>query len=179
MSSNLIANRYAKALMKLTDGDGVLAEKALNFLDTCNQIFSIPEARKVLRSPVMPADIKKTLLNFAAEKSNTKKEFGAFADQLVDAGRTSHLPEIFKVYKKILDEKRGVADASAITAELMSEDTRKELVAALEKVFKKKISLETSVDKEILGGVIVNVGNYTIDLSLRNRLNSVADFAQR
>jgi F0F1-type ATP synthase delta subunit len=52
-------------------------------------------------------------------------------------------------------------------------------VAALEKVFKKKITLDSSIDKSVLGGVVVNVGNYTIDLSLRNRLNSVAEFAQR
>lgn len=179
MSSSLIANRYAKALMKISDGDTALAEKALIFLQTCDEIFSLPEARRVLKSPVMPPDLKKSLLNFAAEKSQSKKEFGAFAEQVVDAGRTGLLPEIFKAYKKMLDDKRGVAEASAITAEPISDTSRKELIAALEKIFQKKINLESAVDKSVLGGVVVSVGNYTIDLSLKNRLNSVAEFAQR
>jgi F-type H+-transporting ATPase subunit delta len=179
MSSSLIANRYAKALMKLTEGNPALAEKALSFLQTCDEMFSMPDARRVLKSPVMPADLKKSLLNFAAEKAQSRAEFSAFAEQVVDAGRTGHLPEIFKAYKKMIDDKRGVAEASAVTAEPMSDAARKELIAALEKVFKKKITLDSSIDKSVLGGVVVNVGNYTIDLSLRNRLNSVAEFAQR
>ena len=179
MSSSLIANRYARALMKLTDGNAELAEKALIFLQACDEMFAMPDARRVLKSPVMPPDLKKALLNFAAEKAHSKKEFGTFADQVVDAGRTAHIPEILKAYKKMLDDKRGVAEAFAVTAEPISDESRKELVSALEKIFKKKISMESSIDKSVLGGVVVNVGNYTIDLSLRNRLNSVAEFAQR
>jgi len=179
MSSSLIANRYAKALMKLTDGNSALAEKALIFLQTCDELFAMPDAKRVLKSPVMPPELKKSLLNFAAEKTQAKNEFGAFAEYVVDAGRTGHLPEISNAYKKMLDDLRGVAEASAITAETMSEAARKELVAALEKIFKKKITLDSAIDKSVLGGVVVNVGNYTIDLSLRNRLNSVAEFAQR
>jgi F-type H+-transporting ATPase subunit delta len=179
MSSNLIANRYAKALMKLTEGQPALSEKALGFLQACNELFAMPEAKTVLKSPVMPADLKKAVLNFVAQKTDSVKDFGGFADQVVDSGRTAHLPEIFKAYKHMLDEKRGVAEATVVTADPISDSIKKELTGALEKIFKKKITLQGEIDKEVLGGVVVHVGNYTIDLSLKNRLNSVAEFAQR
>jgi F-type H+-transporting ATPase subunit delta len=79
----------------------------------------------------------------------------------------------------MLDEKRGVAEATVITAEPISDAIKKELTGALEKIFQKKINVQSEIDKEVLGGVVVRVGNYTIDLSLKNRLNSVAEFAQR
>ncbi len=179
MSSNLIANRYAKALMKLTEGQAALSEKALGFLQACNDLFSMPEAKTVLKSPVMPADLKKAVLNLVAQKTDCAKDFGGFADQVVDSGRTAHLPEIFKAYKHMLDEKRGVAEATVVTADPISDAVKKELTGALEKIFQKKITVQSEIDKDVLGGAVVHVGNYTIDLSLKNRLNSVAEFAQR
>jgi F-type H+-transporting ATPase subunit delta len=179
MSSNLIANRYAKALMKMTEGNSALSDKALGFLQACYELFAMPEAKRVLKSPVMPADLKKAVLNLAAEKTGSAKDFGGFADQVVDAGRTAHLPEIYKAYKHMLDEARGIAEASVVTADPISDTLEKDLTAALEKVFKKKITVQSEIDKDVLGGVVVHVGNYTIDLSLKNRLNSVAELAQR
>ena len=61
----------------------------------------------------------------------------------------------------------------------MSEALQAELAKSLEKVFSKKITLQNEIDKKVLGGVVVKVGNYTIDLSLKSRLNAVADVAQR
>lgn len=178
MSGNLIANRYAKALMKLTDTDAAAADKALKFLEICNEMFSLSEAKRVLKSPVMPIDLKKSLLNFAAQKAGAS-DFTSFAEQVVEAGRTEHLPEIYLAYRRLLDDKRGVAEATAVTAEALTDESKKELVAVLGKIFQKKITLTSEIDKSVLGGVVINVGNYTIDLSLRNRLNSVAEFAQR
>lgn len=179
MSSSFIANRYAKALLKITEGQASLADKALSFLSVCDELFTLPDTKKVLRSPVMPADLKKALLAYAAEKSGAPKEFTHFTTQVVDAGRTAYLPEISKAFKHMLSEERGIAEAVAVTADALSESSKAELAAALEKVFKKKITLQNEIDKGVLGGVVVSVGNYTMDLSLRNRLNSVAEFAQR
>lgn len=179
MSSSYIANRYAKALLSITDKDPALADKASAFLGVCDELFDETESRKVLKSPVMRADLKKALLAYAAEKSNAPADFVNFANQVVDAGRTSHLPQISKAYREMLAAKRGFAQATAITAEPMSESAKLELTGALEKLFSKKITLNNEVEKEVLGGVVVHVGNFTIDLSLKNRLNSVAEFAQR
>ncbi len=179
MSSNIIANRYAKAVIKTLDSDPSLADKALSFFSMCEEMFALAETKNILKSPVMPPDLKRALLVYAAEKSGATKEFSNFSSQVVEAGRTSLLPEISKAFKQMLADKRGLAVATATTAEPISEGLKSELTASLEKVFKKKITLKNEVDKKVLGGVVVNIGNYTIDLSLKSRLNSVADFAQR
>lgn len=179
MSSSLIANRYAKALLRLTDSNPSLADKALAFASACDELFDLPETRRILKSPVMPPDLKKSLLAYACEVSKAGPELLSFAQQVVEAGRTSHLPEISKAVRRLLDEKRGIAEANTMTAEPMSDAQKGELSSALEKVFKKKIVMKNEINKKVLGGFVVNIGNYTIDLSLKSRLNSVADFAQR
>ena len=65
----------------------------------------------------------------------------------------------------MLADKRGLATAITITSEPMSETLKADLGKSLEKVFSKKITLRNEVDKSLLGGVVVKVGNYTIDLS--------------
>jgi F-type H+-transporting ATPase subunit delta len=179
MSANLIANRYAKALLKVCEGTADLADKAEQFLGLCESMFDMAESKKILKSPVMPADLKKALLIFAAEKTSAAKEFANFAAQVVDAGRTNLIPEIADSFRNMLSEKRGLAHAVARSAEPMTDAAKSDLAAALEKVFNRKITLQNEVDKKVLGGFVVNVGHYTIDLSLKSRLDSVADFAQR
>lgn len=179
MSSSYIANRYAKALLTITEKDASLDDKALSFLSMCDELFEISETKKVLKSPVMPGDLKKAVLAYGAEKAKAPTEFVNFANQVVDAGRTAYLPQISKAFKDMLAAKRGFAEAVAVTAEPMTDAAKTELSAALEKVFQKKITLQNEIDKSVLGGFVVNVGNFTIDLSLKNRLNSVAEFAQR
>ena len=179
MSATLIANRYARALLKMSETDSGFATKAEGFLNACENLFDINDARKILKSPVMPQDVKKALLSYAAETSGAGKEFSDFAAIVVDAGRTTMLPDISRAFKHMLAEKRGVAEATATTAEPLTSALTDELTQTLNQVFKKKIILRNEVDKKVLGGLVVSVGNYTIDLSLKSRLNSVADFAQR
>ena len=179
MSVTLIANRYARALLKMSEADAGFATRAENFLSACESLFEIVEAKKILKSPVMPQDVKKALLAYAADTSGAGKEFSDFAAIVVEAGRTNMIPDISRAFKHMLSEKRGIAEATATTAEPLSAALASELNQTLEKVFKKKITLRNEIDKKVLGGVVVSVGNYTIDLSLKSRLNSVADFAQR
>ena len=179
MSATLIANRYARALLKMSESDASFATRAENFLSACESLFELSEAKKILKSPVMPQDVKKALLSYAAETAGAGKEFSNFAAIVVEAGRTTMIPDISRAFKQMLAERRGVAEATATTAEAISPTMSAELVQTLENVFKKKITLKNEVDKKVLGGVVVSVGNYTIDLSVKSRLNSGADFAQR
>lgn len=179
MSSNLIANRYARALMKSIANDSTKASKALDFLSACEALFAIPESKNILKSPVMSGDLKKVIFAYAVEKTGGENIFLAFAAQVVDAGRTRIMPEIAQSFRKMLAESRGEAEALVTTAEPITDSLLSDLAANLAKVFSKKITLKNAIDKNVLGGLVVQVGNYSIDMSLKSRLDSVAEFAQR
>jgi F-type H+-transporting ATPase subunit delta len=179
MSSNLIANRYARALMTTIGGDAAKAKKATEFLAACESLFLLVESKNILKSPVMPADLKKDLLAYAAKQTDAGDVFVAFIHQIVDAGRTRIIPEIAKSFKKMLAESRGEAEALVTTADAMTDAAKADLTNGLAKVFNKKITLQNKVDRKVLGGLVVKVGNYSIDMSLKSRLDSVAEFAQR
>ncbi len=178
MSSNLIANRYAKALLSIAGKDSATADRFANFLEAAAELFLIPESKKILKSPVMPAEIKRALLSLAVEKSNGGAEATRFFEQLITAGRVAIFPEISAAYRGMLDESRGVAHAVVTTAEPMDPNAKSDLEKTLSGVFKKKLTLDNKVDQKILGGLVVEVGNFAIDMSVKAKLETVAESAQ-
>lgn len=178
MSANLIANRYAKALLALAGDDAQKASQTEAFLAGAASLFEVVETRKVLKSPVMPVDVKRAVLKHVADKTSAGDAAERFSEQLLSAGRVGILPEIYNAYRRMLDEKRGVAHATVTTAEALEPATRTSLQETLSKVFKKNLTIDNKVDRKVLGGLVVEVGNFAIDLSVKAKLASLAEHAQ-
>lgn len=178
MSANLIANRYAKALLSLAKNDHAKADQFSKFLEVSSELFHITEARKVLKSPVMPAAVKKDLLQFAGERAGAGPEVGQFITELLTAGRVGIIPEIHDSYRRLLDEERGIAHAKVTTADPLDAGTSGRLQETLSKVFNKKLTIDNKVDPKVLGGLVVEVGNFALDLSVKAKLDTLAEHAQ-
>ena len=61
----------------------------------------------------------------------------------------------------------------AIFAKELSEKQREQLVQKLEKKYNKKIVLNVKVDKEIIGGGILKIGNEVINGSIKNQIEEI------
>ena len=172
-----IAKRYAQALLKLTTGD---LGRAKNYRDSLNEVgalFSLDEAAKVLYSPVMPNDLKKSLLSYGLKVANAGDELSRMVDTVVDAGRVSLLPQVIDVFARLIDEAEGIVHAEVTAAvSLPSEDT-KQIATALSHLFGKKAEITQLVDGSLLGGFVVKVGDYVVDLSLKTKLEGLANAA--
>src|SRR5690606_22812605 len=114
------------------------------------------------------------LLNYALDKGSAPAEVRAFCDAIVDAGRVNLLPEVIKVFAKIIREAEGVLDACVVSATPLPSGDKTAIENTLTAVFKKKISLQEQQDSSILGGFIVDVGNYKVDLSLKTKIEQLA-----
>ncbi|MCX6126526.1 MAG: ATP synthase F1 subunit delta [Proteobacteria bacterium] len=177
MSRNLIAGRYAKALIQAAGQNDELTNKLSLFLESVAGLFDFPEAKKILKSPVMPLDLKRSLLRLVSERTSAGVEAERFSDEILIAGRVGLLPEINSEFRRLLDEKNGFAQGTLTTASMITENTKSEFQKLLSKLFKKNLTLESNVDQNILGGVIIKVGNYTVDLSVKTKLDSLVEQA--
>jgi len=65
------------------------------------------------------------------------------------------------------------------TAEQLDDTLRKRIVEVLNKAIQKEVVLEESVDPELLGGLVVRVGDQVIDGSVRHRLEQIRQDAVR
>jgi F-type H+-transporting ATPase subunit delta len=77
---------------------------------------------------------------------------------------------ILKEYKHFANEARGVAEAEVISAFPLSEKDKEILVATFQKLIGKTIQINSKVDSDLLGGVVVRIGDRLYDGSLRTKL---------
>ena len=80
------------------------------------------------------------------------------------------LPGIVAEYSALLDERQGRLRATATSAVALSDEQRASLGALLRQVLDKEVVLEVREDSELIGGIIVKVGDQVIDGSVRTRL---------
>ena len=172
-----IARRYARALYQVCDANLEKAKKDLDCLRTLNVLFDDKDAGKVLRSPVMPPDLKKTLLHYALEKAVAGEDLKNLMDTLVSAGRVGLIPELIEVFGDLINDAEGIAQAHVVSAAPLAQEDQDSIATQLGELLGKKIVFDNQVDPALMGGFVAKVGNYRIDMSLKTKLDGLAQSA--
>jgi F-type H+-transporting ATPase subunit delta len=89
---------------------------------------------------------------------------------LVSRRRFGMVGELASEYHRLLDGYRGIEHAEVVTAVPLDDKEKKRLEEHLGKVMGKKIVLESSVDPELVGGMIARVGGKLLDGSTHSKL---------
>jgi F-type H+-transporting ATPase subunit delta len=175
MSENVIVKRYVKALYQVFDSNVEQAKTTMPYLQAVAELFKIKEARDVLKSPVMPSDVKSDLVMHALNKAGAApKALKDFFQNIIDSNRVMLAPSLAENFKEFLNEKEGIIGAQVISAVKLEDADLESVKSELSKRFSKKIDLEFIIDKTIIGGLLIKVGNSIIDLTLKTKLDNFA-----
>lgn len=93
---------------------------------------------------------------------------------LAENKRLSLMPEIVQSFEAVKAAREGVLEAHVTTAFELSAEQLAGLVAKLETKFGCKITATQSLDPELIGGVVVQVGDEVMDASVRGGLANLA-----
>lgn len=174
MSDNVVARRYAQALIELAaeageiervgqdlahfasvmDANGRMLGSAL-----CSPVFTLDERRAVL-DQLLPRIRYSTTATNALRLINDKR-------------RLPMLGDIVEAYEAMADERAGRARVTVQTAEPLGPQLEAEVRAALEAVTGKQVVLRAEVRPELIGGLVARVGDKVYDSSLRTRLDQI------
>ena len=97
-----------------------------------------------------------------------------FLGVLAENRRLSALPEIIRAFSAIAAAQRGEATAEVTSAHALDDLQVEQLRQKLEAREGRNVKIKTSVDPDLLGGLVVTIGSKRIDSSIRTRLNSLA-----
>lgn len=172
-----IAKRYGRALFNITKGDVATAKRQQAVLATVTELFQNPDAGRILVSPVMPPDLKKSLLDYALDKANADDDMRHTIGAIVAAGRVDQLPAVARAFDELIDEAQGIVRADVTSAVELKQAELDDISQALGKVLKKNVTVKSAVDPSLLGGFVANVGNYRIDMSLKTKLDGLSQTA--
>ncbi|MEO1241566.1 MAG: F0F1 ATP synthase subunit delta [Pseudomonadota bacterium] len=166
-----VAGRYASALFDLAQEAGALdaVESDLNSLKAA--IASSSDLRDFLKSPVYDGADQMSAIAALAEKAG----FGAlttnFLKLVAKNQRLFALEGMLSAFNALAAKARGEITAEAVSAAPLNEDQSKALRHEIERQVGSAVNLETRVDPDLLGGLIVKIGSQMIDASLKTKLN--------
>ncbi|WP_022663238.1 F0F1 ATP synthase subunit delta [Paucidesulfovibrio longus] len=181
MTGNVVARRYAKALFAVGQKSGGEALDAFGkeLSALAGVLDGSPEAFSFFKNPAFSAEEKKSVLKKLAEKVAVGQMMQNFCDLLADKDRVDVLPCIAEDFQSMLDQENGVIAGSLVTAFELSDGRKKELTDKLEKQTGKKLDLDFATDADILGGVVLKVGDKVLDASLRAQLDILKEQIKR
>lgn len=171
MRSELIARNYAETLLDLADRNGGAAamdQFAVALDEVAGLVQGDPRVRQFLETPrVTAADKKKVLQGALAGRA--PQLFLRFVSVLVDKRRQTLLPEIAEAYRGLVDERMGRVRVQVAISHLPDEALQAEIGNALARRLGRTVIPTFTVDPELLGGLVVKVGDEILDGSVRTR----------
>ena len=169
MKSTTVARNYAEALFAAA-GAKRQTERFGELMDAVAGAVSADQRiAVVLESPRVAKGVKSQLLKDALEDA-APREFVNFLQAVVRRGRQGLLTEISAEYQALLDVSMNRVHAGVTLADEADGALRNDIAKRLEKALGKDVRAHFRSDGQILGGVIVKVGDRVYDGSLRRRL---------
>lgn len=164
-----VTRRYASALFQIALAQQRLDAVEADLAGLDATLRTAPQFTRVLRAPTISRARKHELLD------------RAFADRvqpitlrllhlLVDKRREEIVGSLHGEFQRLLADYRNQMAAEVTTAIPLDDALRRQLRGTLEQRTGKRIELRERVDPEILGGVVVRLGDTVLDGSIRAQL---------
>ena len=159
--------RYAEAAFEIALRDDTVEEWRAD-LDRAAATLDSAELGATLANPALPLRQRVEIVQ------------GVFADLsdpvrnlvllLLRRGRIRQLPRVAAEFRRLDDMRNNIVHATAVSASPLDDAEVQAITARLEQMSGSQVVLETSVDPELIGGVLVRIGDRLIDGSVRGRL---------
>jgi len=163
-----VARPYAKAAFEFASEHKTLPEWT-DMLAFAAAIASEPQMAALIKNPLFSrADLIQLFLSvgekvFSAPMQNFIRVVG-------EEKRLPYLPAITDLYNELREKAERIVNVTVTAAFPLSDTQRDQLLKALTARFQATIVIHTVVDKNILGGAIIQAGDWVIDGSLRGKL---------
>ena len=170
-SDRVLAGRYAAALFQSALGKSEVPRVQT---DLAKALKVLADKTGVLRHPRVSPEDKKKLL-----RSELGASLGAtalrFLELLIEKKRYDLFALIAADYAVRAAAQSGIARAGVRTARPLSAEAQKALSARLKSFTGKDIELDVKEDPALIGGIVVKIGDWVLDSSLRGQLRRMRE----
>lgn len=168
--SDLVAQRYASALLDMAADAKIIEKVEKDMADLCAMLEGSPDLQKMIANPLINRGQQQKAILALAEKGKLQKLTASFLGVLAQNRRIGHLPAVVKAFARELSRRRGEVAAHVETAFALSAAQTKALQEQLSRAMGSHVTLNVVVNKDLLGGMTVTVGSVMIDDSVRRKL---------
>ena len=168
--SNETSERYSRALF------GVATEaKELEKIETDVKNFmsffnSTQEVQNFIQNPTQNINTQNNAINLLADKLDFSKNLKNFFLLLIKKRRIFFVKKISESFLKLCSKRRGELKASLISSKELSPEELNKISNDFSESMGSTIKFDYKVDKELIGGLKLQLGSFMIDTSVKNKL---------
>ncbi len=167
-----LARPYAAAVFKRSKETGTTEQwsKSLAFMST---VLKDKEISVVVDNPKVSKERLSALMLDICQ-GQVDEEGANFLKLLVQNNRLTLAPTISELFEAYKAESEGYVDVEVATAYAFTKEEKQRFTSTLEKTLSKKVHMNVTVDKSLIGGVLVRAGDRVIDGSIKGQLQQLA-----
>ena len=168
--SSETSDRYSRAFFELVIESKEL-DKNENDVRNFQLLFdSSSEIKNFMLNPTQSKNTQNNVINLLSEKLGFSKNLKNFFLLLIEKRRIFFVKKIFKSFLKLCSVKRGEIKASLISSKELSPTELDEISKDLSNSMRSTIKFDYKVDKDLIGGLKLQLGSFMIDTSIKNKL---------
>ncbi|MBV7257702.1 F0F1 ATP synthase subunit delta [Pacificimonas sp. WHA3] len=168
-----LGGRYASALFDLARTENQADEVETSLARLKEALGESKDLNTLISSPLLDREQASKGMMAVAQKMKLDALTVKFLGVLSKNRRLAALPLIIRNYQQLAAEARGEITADVTSAHALTKDQEGAVKTVLRARFKRDVALNTKIDPDILGGLIVQVGSRLIDSSLKTKLDNI------
>ena len=164
------SERYSRALFEVSQDSDDL-DKVENDIKNFKLIYDKnSEVKNFIKDPSQIINEQNKLVNLISDKLNFSKNVQKFLLLLIEKRRIFFVNKIIESFLRLCSQKRGEIKASLISSKELSQTELSDISTDLSKSMGSTLKFDFKVDKELIGGLKLQLGSIMIDTSIRNKL---------
>lgn len=170
MINNRIGKRYAEAIYSIAEERKDI-KSTYEILNSVMELFKTDtDFKNFITHPLITEENKKEILTKIFEEYSNNLDILFY---ILEKGRISEIREIVAEYVKIDYSKNKILSVEATFSIKLTEEQKERLIQNLEKKTGKKIELVVKVDKTLIAGGVIKIGDEITDGSIRKQLETL------
>ena len=164
-----VAHRiYASALFEAATDRGALPTVRRDLMDFVQALRDVPELDEVLRNPQLDPRAKAAVLRDVL--GGAHELVRNFLLLVVEKGRIDEIEAIAREFEDLCRQEEGILNVELTTAYELSDDERRSILDAIERASGRRVEATSKVDRNLIGGLVLQAGSLRLDASVRGRL---------
>ena len=164
------SERYSRALFEVSKDANELEKVEADVNKFQLLLTSCYEIKNFIKDRTQNTTEQGKVINLLAEKLEFSKNLKNFFLLLIEKRRIFFVKKIFESFLKLCSRKRGEVNASLISSKELSQPELEKIRKDLSVTMGSTLKFEYILDKELIGGLKLQLGSFMIDTSIKNKL---------
>jgi ATP synthase F1 delta subunit len=172
-----LANVYARSLFEVAKEHGDLEQIREQLGEFADAVAESRDLQVFFFSPYFTSQEKKDGIARVLEGGDER--FVRFLELLAEKHRMPVIFRIRRTFEEMWADENRLLEASVTSAVELDERVVKQIGERIEEQTGRRVELTSQVDPDVLGGLVIRVGNTILDASVRNRLERLRKHVSR